>query len=272
MRPTRSGGLAVVGTALLVAAVALVVRSLLGGPSSTAAWQSVTVLAALGGLGAAAWQLRSRPAAEDDAEERVEVRRAGRYQLVETAPERTAIELPLAGHGAATLRSLAIERAGDEGVAAGVALVRPELRAVLEEVLVAGGATGAEAERAIDAGEWTADRVAAAVLCESVTPPSRSFRARLRAWLWPERAVSERIDRAAAAMATASDERVSAVPGRTAPRLAEVPPPTLPELRRDVDGSLREAIDGRHAGRGRPAADDAGAADGGADAVGEGPR
>lgn len=199
-------------------------------------------------------------------------RRAGRYTLVDPAPERTDADLPLAGRAAADRLSRAASVARAAGsVDAGIESIRPELRSVLVEVLVVGGKPPDEAERIVDEGAWTDDADAAAVLSPAVDPSRRSFRERLRAWLRPAVAARRRLDGAVAAIAAAADGTLPTVPGQRAPRRVEVPPPTLMELRRAVDGSLRPAVDGPARGpkrRGRT--DDEGATGAAADASASG--
>lgn len=250
---TRTRVLAALGTALTTAALALLVRASLGGPIGDG-WNAVGSgllgLVGLAGLVAAAWQVRSRPAVDRPGASEP-LRRAGRYRLVETAPERTDVEYPLAGHRTAELLARAAEAAGTAGsVEAGLAVARPPLRRLARDVLVAGGATPREATRAIETGGWTDDAEAAALLSPAIDPPRLSFRARLRAWLRPERAARAQIDRAAVAVAAAADEALPTVIGRKAPRQVRVAPPTLAELRRDVDGTLRRAHTPRGANRG----------------------
>lgn len=274
---TRTRALAVAGAALVALALALVGRALVAGgagtgPAAGPSGRAVTLLLALVGLAAAAWVLRSRPATDGDGDAagiaagadgtaagttagedgnaagvgagESDDPPAGRYRLVAAAPERTGIDAPLAGNEESATLSRAAEAARAEGsVTAGFVEVRPVLRAVLEDALVAGGATPAEAVRAIDRGTWTDDRVAAAVLSPGVDPPRRSPWERLRAWLWPGRVARRRIDRAVGALAAASEAALPPVPGRSAPRRVRVSPPTLAELRRGVDGSLRAAVD-----------------------------
>lgn len=235
------------GTALLTAALALLVRGLLAGPTAPRrpGVQAATLLLALVGLVVAAWRLRARPDAADDAEGESDgdYRRAARYRLVEPAPERTGIDHPLAGGDGTALLARASEVAREEGdVDAGVAAARPALRGLLRDVLVAGGATEAAAERTIDEGTWTDDATAAAVLSPAVDPPPRPFRERLWTWLAPERAVRDRLDRTVAAMAATAERALPTVPGRSAPRRVSVEPPTLAELKRGVDGSLRPTV------------------------------
>lgn len=259
MSVTRPRLLVALGTALLTAALALLVRALLAGTDGASETGTLATLVALGGLAVAAWRLRSRPAAEDvdvrdddtgidapdsddDAGDGVTYRRAGRYRLVDAAPERTDVEHPLAGQDVAELLSSAAETARTEGSAdAGVEAVRPAFRGLLRDVLVTGGTDPETAERAIETGAWTGDPEAAAVLSAAVAPPRRSLRERLWAWLRPGRAVRRRLERTAGALASVAEETLPSVPGSTAPRRVRIPPPSLAELRRDVDGTLRPA-------------------------------
>jgi len=161
--------------------------------------------------------------------------------FVERAPERAPADRPLAGRAFAEQVEAAAETARDRDVAAGVATVRPTLRATLVAVRRRAGDDPATVERELDAGTWTDDRVAAAALSASVEPPERPLRVRLGDWLRPERAARRRIRRATAAVAAVADERLPPVPGASAPRPAPVSRPSLAELRRAVDGSLEPA-------------------------------
>ncbi len=161
--------------------------------------------------------------------------------FVERAPERAPTDRPLAGRAFAAQVEQAAETARDRGVTAGVATVRPTLRATLVAVRRRAGDDPAAVERELDAGTWTDDPVAAAALAASVDPPERSLRGRLGDWLRPERAARRRIRRATAAVAAVADERLPSVPGASAPRPAPVSRPSLAELRRAADGSLEPA-------------------------------
>lgn len=287
---TRTRALVAAGTVLLTLALALLVRALLSGTSGSGETGAVATVVALGGLALAAWRLRSRPAPEDEAgddggdtPDSPPHRRAGRYRLVEPVPERTDADHPLAGQQVTELLSRATDTARSEGsVDAGIEHIRPALRGLLRDVLVTGGAPPSAADRAIETGTWTDDPEAAAVLSASVEPPSRPFRGRVRAWLRPGREAQARLERAADALTTAAADALATVPGEAAPRRVDIPPPSLAELRRDVDGSLRPATgptvgrrvpptagpddaDGAHgqetAGDGSAAADTADAAD-----------
>jgi hypothetical protein len=280
---TRTRALAALGTALLTGALALLVRASLAGTGEAGEAGGLAALVVLGGLAVAAWRLRSRPAAEDEAAGRadepgdggaVAYRRAGRYRLVEPAPERTDVDYPLAGQDVTELLARATETARSTGsVDAGIELVRPAFRGLLRDVLVAGGTDPEAAERTIERGTWTDDREAAAVVSGAVEPPRRSFRERLRAWLRPGSVARRRLDRAAGALAVAAEEALPALPGSTVPRRVRIPPPSLAELRRDIDGALRPSVgpvsgrrvptrSGSMAGDGGPKSDDQDAGDG----------
>lgn len=234
------------GVTLLTVALALLIHGVLGGGAilEGIVVRTAATILALSGLVVAVWRLRVRPAAEDDEGGLdASVRRAARYRLVESAPERAAFDHPLAGGDGSAVLARASEAASEAGrVEAGVELVRPALRGLLQDVLVAGGIPEAAAERTIDEGTWTDDTTAAAVLSAEFDPPSRPLRERLRAWLVPDRAVHERLDRTIAAMAATAERDLPPIPGQRAPRRVTVEPPTLAELRRDVDGSLRHAV------------------------------
>lgn len=158
--------------------------------------------------------------------------------LVERAPERAPADRPLAGRAFAEQVAEAAETARARGVTAGVARVRPTLRATLVAVRRRAGDDRAAVERELDAGTWTDDRVAAAALSASVEPPERTLRVRLGDWLRPERVARRRVRRATAAVAAVADERLPPVPGASAPRPAPVSRPSLAALRRGADGSL----------------------------------
>ncbi|GCF12179.1 hypothetical protein Harman_01140 [Haloarcula mannanilytica] len=129
-------------------------------------------------------------------------------------------------------------------VAESMGPVREPLRATLIDALVQGGHDRDAVERQLAAGAWTDDPVAAAVLDEDVTPPDRSLRARLRAWLFPEKAVRQRSARAMAAVSAAADDALPSVVGQQAPRPVPVVAPGVADLQRAADGTLQRAVDG----------------------------
>jgi hypothetical protein len=170
---------------------------------------------------------------------------------VASAPERAPDDRPVAGRAFATQVREATERARARDAEAGVAAVRPALRATLVAVRRRAGDDPETVERELDAGTWTDDPVAAAALSETVAPPERSLRRRLADWLRPDRAARRRVRRATDAVARVADDRLPAVPGADAPRPAPAARPTLGDLRRAVDGTLEPV-----GGDGSPAADD----------------
>lgn len=160
------------------------------------------------------------------------------------APERTPVERPLSGRRLATLTSEAADHARREGsLGAGVEVVRPLLRETLGRVLVADGLDREEVEQVLAAGEWTDDRIAAAMTDPNVEPPERSFRERVRSWLFPDRVLREYTRRTVAEIGAVADERLPPVPGADAPR--PVPPRQTPveRLTRSLDGAVQEAAD-----------------------------
>lgn len=122
--------------------------------------------------------------------------------------------------------------------------VREPLRATLIDALVQGGRDRDAVEQQLAAGTWTDDPVAAAVLDEDVTPPDRPLLARLRAWLFPEKAVRQRSARAMAAVSAAADDALPPVVGQRAPRPVPVVAPGIADLQRAADGTLQRAVDG----------------------------
>jgi hypothetical protein len=167
--------------------------------------------------------------------------------LVDRAPERAPADRPLAGRAFAETVREATTTARSRGVEAGVATVRPDLRATVVAVRRRAGDDPAAVERALDDGTWTDDPVAAAALSPRVDPPERPLRGRLADWLRPDRAARRRVARATDAVARVADDRLPPVPGADAPRPAPVSRPSLDELRRSVDGSL-EPVGGREEG------------------------
>lgn len=173
-------------------------------------------------------------------------------------PERSDEAVPLSSEALANLLRDAGAVARSEGaVAEGVAEVRPTLQATLLAALSAGGRDRETARQLVDGGEWTDDRVAASVLAADVPPPPRSLRERLRAWLFPERVVTERIRRAVREIAAVADDSLPTVPGQTAPKTVPVAPPPVADLTRGADGRLQRAADREVVDRG-PAPDDPG--------------
>jgi len=162
-------------------------------------------------------------------------------EYLETTPTDDAVS----GTDLAERVEAAVTQARDDGSVDGsVGPVREPLRATLTEALVQGGHDPDTVKAQLAAGSWTDDPVAAAVLDESVAPPDRPFRARLRAWLFPEKAVRKRCARAMAAVSVAADDALPTVVGQRAPRPVPVVAPAVADLQRAADGSLQRAIDG----------------------------
>lgn len=168
--------------------------------------------------------------------------------IVETQPEATPDDDPISGTVMADLIDSAVSDAREEAtVDAGLATVRTPLRQTLTAALRQGGWDPEQIETALTEGSWTDDRVAAAVLDEAVQPPERSLRHRLWAWLFPQKAIRQRTARAVGAVATAAEAALPPVVGQHAPRPVPVVEPTLGDLQRASDGSLRRAVEGRAA-------------------------
>jgi len=162
--------------------------------------------------------------------------------VVDPAPEETPDDVAVSGTGLAEHVDAATSAARSAGdFRAGVERVRPPLRETLEAALVASGRERGAVERSLAEGSWTDDRLAAAVLDEAVEPPTRSLAGRLRDWLFPERAVRRRTNRAVAAVDEAASAALPPVVGEHAPRTVPVVAPTLADLQRTADGHLQRA-------------------------------
>lgn len=162
--------------------------------------------------------------------------------IVQSAPETGPEDERVSGTALTSVVEAGGKRARRAGtVEAGLSTVRPALRETLHAALVQGGRDREAAERALADGSWTDDQAAAALLDEQVTPPERTFRRRLWAWLFPERAVRRRTARAVRAIGDAADESLPPVIGQDAPRSVPVVTPTLDDLRRTADGRLQRA-------------------------------
>ena len=162
------------------------------------------------------------------------------------APERTRTD--------ETLSSVAFAEVVAEGariarrredVEPGIEHVRPALRETLLDVMEQASAepSGTERYHALARGTWTDDRLVASVLDPAVVPPDQSLRARVDAWLYPDRAVRRRVRRAIDAIAAVAEESLPAVPGQRAPRPIPVVRPRLEELVRGADGDVQLARD-----------------------------
>lgn len=229
-----------VGTVLLVLGVVLGLVS--GGAGWTGAplWLGVPI--GLLVLGMALWKLLRRPSG--DAVAPAPWAEGG--AIVSEPPESTPDTDPISGTTLAGIIEEGVSEArSEETVDAGLATVREPLRETLVATLRQGGWDRDRIEATLADGSWTDDRVAAAVLDENVTPPERSLRRRVWAWLFPQKAVRHRTGRAVGAIATAADAVLPPVVGQHAPRPMPVVEPTLEDLRRASDGSLRRAVEGR---------------------------
>lgn len=237
-RPSRGETAAALGAALVVVAIGYAGLAATSGVDLPAidAWLALSA-ALLVGLAATVWRLnRGRGWARDaaDPDEPVPPDR----------PERSTDEAPVAGRDLAAL----LERAGraareGDAVEDGIEVVRPALAETLAAALVQGGWSLATARTAIDEGSWTDDPAVAAVLSASVEPPARSLRQRLWAWLYPERVVTARVDRAVQAVAEVADDALPAVPGQTAPRTIPVTWSSVDRLRERARAPVRPALD-----------------------------
>ena len=162
--------------------------------------------------------------------------------LAEGTPEETADPADVTGAELATLVDDARERAREaETVEEGFAVVRRPLRETLRRVLETGGTDPEAVEELLATGEWTDDRVAAAVVDERVALPRDSLRGRLRAWLFPERVVRRGTARAVDAVAAAAERELPPVVGGRAPRTVPTLAPALGTLQRAADGTLQRA-------------------------------
>lgn len=229
-----------IGIATLLAAVGL---ALVSPPSSAdsvpvAVAAFVVVLTALLAL----WKLLRRPGGDGVAQPPWTDDGA----IVDQRPESARDSDPISGTELAGFIEEAAERArSEETVEAGVEAVRAPLREALVAALTQGGWDRERIDAALADGSWTDDPVAAAVLDERVTPPERSLRRRIWAWLFPAKAVRHRTGRAVGAVADAASAVLPPVVGQRAPRPVPVLEPTLDDLQRAADGTLRQAVEGR---------------------------
>lgn len=166
-------------------------------------------------------------------------------EFTATHLETTPTEETISGTDLAKHVETAASQARDGAtVAESLDPVREPLRDTLIHILVESGQDRETVVQQLAAGTWTDDRVAAAVLDGNVTPPDRPFRARLRAWLFPEKAVRKRSARAMAAVSAAADDALPTVIGQRAPRPVPVVAPGVADLKRAADGSLQRAVNG----------------------------
>lgn len=227
---------AVAGFVLVVCGVALAV--LARWPSSSVVETGLLGAVALLALLLAALKVRTPPDSAAD---------SGRSSVAAFAsppPEDVTSEYQLSSVALARILDGASETARREGtVEDGIDVVRPALRDTLVGALTQGGNSAEAVEDLLESGEWTDDRLAASVLSEHVEPPEQSIRARLEAWLFPERVLRRRARRATEAVAVAAEAALPTVPGQTAPRTVPTVTTSLSELQRGVDGRLQRASD-----------------------------
>jgi len=164
--------------------------------------------------------------------------------IVSDPPEGTPKTDPISGTALSDVVEAAASEAREETVEAGLATVRGPLRETLVAALERGGWDRARIESALADGSWTDDPVAAAIVDETVVPPERPLRRRVWAWLFPGKAVRHRTARAVGAVARAAEAALPPVVGQRAPRPIPVVEPTLDDLQRAADGSLRRAVEG----------------------------
>lgn len=236
---TRYGSvlLAVVGVLAVIAGVAAGLAGLGGeaGPGGLA----LAILAGLVGLIVALWRLKGPVDAVPGATAPPWTERGA---LVGDAPERTASDPPVSGTELAERIDAAGAAARNaDAVEEGLSEVRPALRAVLTDVLRRDGLSETEVETALAEGTWTDDREAAAVLDPAVDPPARTLRERFYVWLYPERIVRRQAGLAVRAIAERADGALPTIVGQDAPRTEPVRPPTVADLQRAADGTLRRA-------------------------------
>lgn len=194
----------------------------------------------------AAWKLLRRPSDERAAP--APWTEAG--SLVETRPEATPETDRIPGTAfTEQIEAAATAARREETVEAGLAAVREPLRETLVATLEQGGWDGDRIDAALADGSWTDDPVAAAAVDDRVAPPVRPPRRRVWAWLFPEQAVRHRVALTVGAIATAADTVLPPVVGQRAPRPVPIVEPTVDDLRRAADGSLRRAVEGRAAVR-----------------------
>ncbi|PSP94397.1 hypothetical protein BRC91_06310 [Halobacteriales archaeon QS_4_62_28] len=235
MRPSVVGG----AVAIVVAALAAL-RAPDGGSGSAVA-VFVAVLSVLGIVGAL-WKVLGPPAVDSPSVAAPPWSDDG--ALFERAPERTPGNDVLSGESFAAVLDEAADTARVEGtVEAGFETVRPVLRRALVDALSLGRESRSVVEQRLEAGTWTDDRAAAAVVDPGVPRPEWSLRMRIEAWLFPERVVRRQLQRAVQAIAEAADDAVPDVPGQNAPRNVPVLQPPLERLQRGVDGRVQHAID-----------------------------
>lgn len=227
------------GSAVVVAGLYLAVIAGTGWTTSSGVVVVIAIVALIALLGAL-WKVHGT----------LDVVWASDESFANPAPERTPSDYSLSSEAFAADLQWAGERAREGTVEDGIAVVRPLLRDTLSDALVQGGWSYEEVQRALDEGTWTDDRIAASVLATDVLPPERSLRERVQSWLFPEKVMRRRVQRATQTVAETADEALPTVPGQDAPRTVPVVRPRLEDLRRSVDGSLQRAADPLSVARG----------------------
>ncbi|WP_372479109.1 hypothetical protein ACAH01_10240 [Halomicrobium sp. HM KBTZ05] len=202
---------------------------------------SAVALLAIFGVGVSLWKLLASPDGDGPA---LPPPWTDDGALFDRAPERSRGEDALSGESFGAVLADAGQTARSDGtVEAGYDTVRPVLRRALVDALVIREGDRAAVEASLAAGSWTDNQIGAAVLDPGVDPPPRSLRARIEAWLFPERVVRRHLQIAVQAVAEAADDAVPTVPGQNAPRSVPVSQPRLEDLQRGVDGTVQRAVD-----------------------------
>lgn len=240
MTRRRLLGLAIAGVAATVGGVLLAVGGVTPTqPNADPGW--VAWLVAMLGLFVGAWLLVSGTNTGSDAHT---LPWSPTDPIVEGRPEATPDRQRLTGDElVAVLREAGAVARDSRDVDAGVAHVRPLLRDLYHDLRARDRGTE-DPTAALEAGTWTADRVAAAVLSAEVDPPPRPLGRRVRDWLYPGRAVTRRVRRAVDELVDLADETVPPVVGQAAPRQIPVHEPSLAARTVGVDGEApRAALD-----------------------------
>lgn len=227
-----------------VAAIVIgVIALLLGGGGTGSSTVSVLVaFLAIAGILISLWKLLETPGAGEPTV--IEPPWTDDGALFDRPPERTSDDEALSGESFAAVLADAGSAARSEGtVEAGFEVVRPVLRRALVDALSLRDGDGSAIERALETGEWTDDRTAAAVLDPTVELPPWPIRLRIEAWLFPERVVRRQLQQTVQAIAEAANDAIPNVPGQNAPRNVPILQPRLEDLRRGVDGEVQRAVD-----------------------------
>lgn len=241
MTRRRLLGLALAGVCATGAGVLLAVYGVEpAAPDADPGW--FAWLIALIGLAIGAWLLFTGTGSGDDSE--LSLPWSPAESIVDGRPEATPDRHELTGGELVEAIYDAGAVARDErDVDAGVAIIRPLLRETYRDLRTR-DRSEEDFEDALDAGTWTDDRVAAAVLAPDVEPPDQSFGQRVRDWLYPGRAVTWRVRRTVDELAALADETVPPVVGQSAPRQVPVHEPSLAARTVGPEGEFpRAALD-----------------------------